>query len=79
MRTTLDVETRLLRQAKKRAVEEGETLTRLIEKALRRYLAPSRGQRETFRFEPLTRRGRAPAGVDFDDRDSLYERMDGRS
>ena len=24
-------------------------------------------------------RGRAPAGVDFDDRDSLYERMDGRS
>ncbi len=33
MKTTLNIDERLIRAAKQRAAEEGETLTRLIEKA----------------------------------------------
>jgi len=35
MRTRLDIDDRLLHAAKKRAAEKGETLTHLIEEALR--------------------------------------------
>lgn len=38
MRTTLDFDDRLLREAKKCAAKKGDTLTRLIERALRNYL-----------------------------------------
>jgi hypothetical protein len=79
MRTTLDFEARILREAKKRAVEEGETLTRLIEKALRLYLRSRRPKVGDFRLELLTKQGRAAPGVNWDDRESLYEKMDGRS
>jgi hypothetical protein len=79
MRTTLDVDDRLLRDAKKRAAERGEPLTRVIEHALRAYLHPPRAQAAPFRLKLLTRKGRALPGVDWDDRDSLYERMEGRS
>ena len=77
MRTTLNLEDRLIREAKKRAAENGETLTSLIEKALRAYLQPkvARG----FRLELLVKEGRPVPGVNWDDRDSLYERMGGRS
>lgn len=79
MRTTLDFDDQLLRQAKKRATEDGESLTRLIEKALRGYLRPARRGPSSFRLRLLTKRGRPVAGVNWDDRDSLYERMEGRS
>ena len=77
MRTTLDLDDAVLREAKKRAAEEGRTLTRLIEEAVRDHLAaPARG--EPFRLELLTKRGRLVPGVDLSDRDALYERMEGR-
>ena len=38
MRTTLNFDDRLIRTAKTRTAQEGETLTRLIERALRGYL-----------------------------------------
>lgn len=78
MRTTLDFDDRLLREAKKRAAEEGETLTRLLEKALRNYLRPQKNQDKPFRLQLLTKKGRVVPGVNWDDRDSLYERMEGR-
>jgi hypothetical protein len=40
MRTTLDLDDRLLQQAERRALEQGETLTRFIEDALRARLTP---------------------------------------
>jgi hypothetical protein len=40
MRTTLDIDDTVLRQAKKLAAEEGKTLTRIVEEALRDRLAP---------------------------------------
>lgn len=78
MRTTLDLEDGLIRTAKKRAVEEGKTLTALIEAALREYLAPRRVTARPFRLRLLTKKGRLLPGVNLADRDSLYDRMEGR-
>ena len=78
MRTTLDIDDTVMREAKKRAVEEGGSLTSLIERALRSYLQPHRESAKAFRLTLLTRRGRPVAGLDLDDRDALYERMEGR-
>ena len=78
MKTTLNFDDRLIREAKARAVQDGETLTRLIERALRDYLRPARGPVRDFRVRLLTKRGSPLAGVDLEDRGLLYERMDGR-
>ncbi|HLK11578.1 MAG TPA: hypothetical protein VKW76_09365 [Candidatus Binatia bacterium] len=78
MRTTLDLEDALLRAAKKRAAEEGTTLTHVLEEALRHHLRPVRPTGRPFRLRLLTKRGRLIPGVDLADRDSLYERMEGR-
>jgi hypothetical protein len=79
MRTTLDLQSGLLREAKKRAAHEGRTLTAVIQDALRQYLAPARPTGKRFRLRLLTKKGRLVAGVDLADRDSLYERMEGRA
>lgn len=78
MRTTLEIQDGLLRLAKRRAAEEDRTLTAVIEDALRQYLTPPPKAAQKFRLELLTKRGRLLPGVDLSDRDSLYERMDGR-
>ena len=76
MKTTLNFDDQLIRTAKMRAAQEGETLTRLIERALRDYLQAGTGNSEQpFRADFLTKRGRPVAGVNLDDRDALYERM----
>jgi hypothetical protein len=79
MRTTLDLADDLVRRAKRRAADESTTLTAVIEGALRQYLAPARPGGGPFRLKLLTKRGRPVPGVDFADRDALYERMEGRS
>ena len=79
MKTTLNFNNRLIQAAKMRAAEEGDTLTRLIERALRDYLQAPHGSAQPFRAALLTKRGRPIAGVDTDNRDSLYEQMEGRS
>ena len=78
MKTTLNFDDRLIRAAKARAARDGETLTRLIERALRDYLQDSPTLARPFRANLLTKRGRPVAGVNLDDRDILYERMDAR-
>ena len=79
MKTTLNFDDRLLRAAKQRAASEGETLTKLIEKALRRYLNPPAAKGKRFRLKLVVKKGRAATGIDWDDRDSVYDRMEGRS
>lgn len=75
MKTTLNVDDRLLRQAKKVALERGVTLTRLFEDALRAAVAgPSKGHDFHLRWTPVQGRG-APA-VDVADRDALYDLME---
>ena len=81
MRTTLDIDDRVLKQAKLQALERGETLTRFIEDALRSRLAEAgeAARLPPFRLTLLTKTGEARPGVDWDDRDSLYEHMEGRT
>lgn len=78
MRTTLDLDDALLREAKKKAAELGTSLTSLIEDALRLRLTPPPRGRKPFRLELLTKRGRLLPGVDLADRDSLFETMEER-
>jgi hypothetical protein len=78
MRTTLDLDDRVLKQAKRQALERGETLTRFIEGAIRSRLAEA-ARLPAFRLELLTKKGEARPGVDWDDRDSIYEHMEDRS
>ena len=65
-------------KGERRAADEGTTLTRVIEGALRHYLAPARPSGKTFHLKLLTKKGRLISGVNLSDRDNLYERMEGR-
>jgi hypothetical protein len=78
MRTTLDIDDAVLRQAKKIAAEEGKTLTRVVEEALRERIAPRPRGRKRFKLALLTKKGRLVPGTNLADRDALYERMEGR-
>lgn len=79
MRTTLSFDDGLFREAKELAARDGETLTQLVERAVRRYLHDRRlPRRAPQRLELLVKGGRPTPGVNFDDRDRLYEWMEGR-
>lgn len=79
MRTTLNLDDELMRQTKQRAIERGLTLTALIEEALREHLRrESEPAHAAWRLRLVTAGGAPRPGVDLDDRDALYERMEGR-
>lgn len=77
MKTTLNLDDELLRRAKRRAALEGGTLTGVVEEALRTHLIPAPARGRAFKLRILSKRGRVMPGVDFSDRDSLYDRMEG--
>jgi hypothetical protein len=77
-KTTLNLDTELLREAKKRAAEEGTTLTEIVERALRDALDEP-APREPYVFDFPTVDGGGPPLVDVADRDALYDLMEGRS
>jgi hypothetical protein len=81
MRTTLDIDDILLKKAKAHARETHRTLTGVIEEALRQALTGARapGAAPAHQLTLKTVRGALLPGVDISDRDSLYERMEGRS
>ena len=78
MRTTMDLSDEVMLRAKKRAAEDGVALREVVERALREYLEAGRLVRRTYRLrlKPAPR-GRIMPGVDLDDRDSLFDIMDG--
>ena len=78
MRTTLDIDDTILRRARKLAAEEGKSLTRIVEEALRARVTPKKREGKHFRLRLLTKKGKLVPGVDLADRDALYERMEGR-
>ena len=78
MKTTLTLHDRILHQAKGRAAEDGITLTKFVEDALREKLMAQHHRRPAFKARMRTVRGYAPPGVDISDRDALYDVMDGR-
>lgn len=78
-RTTVRLDPALLRSAKKKAAEEGRTLTSLIEEGLRKVLtpasAPSRALRD-FKL-PVSTAGRGnPASIDMRKTSELLAMMD---
>lgn len=77
MRTTLNLDDNLIREAKRRAAQEGRTLTSLVEEGLRLLLS-RRKQRQTYRLQWPTRCGEVAPGVDIADRNALFEVMEGR-
>lgn len=51
MRTTIDLDQALLRQARKRALESHRTLSQVMEEAMRRFLRePAKATRQPFRL-----------------------------
>ena len=73
-RTTLVLDDNLLRQIKKKAVDEGRTLQAVANDLLRRALAES--QRRPYRLRLKGWKANPQPGVDILDRDSLFEAMD---
>jgi len=78
MRTTINLPDELLRVLKKRAAEQGTTVTALIEDSLRASLAGThaRGRARRVRLKTYGRGGLLP-GVDLDDAASLLDLMEG--
>ena len=78
MRTTLDINARVLNEARRRAAREGTTLTALVERALAALLAPKPKKRKRFELRLETECGRYIGRVDPANRDALFDVMEGR-
>jgi hypothetical protein len=78
MRTTITVDEHILAAAKKRAAETHQTLSQVVEDALRTALMARTAGRQPFRLQWPTVDGGPLPGVDIADRNDLYERMEGR-
>lgn len=77
MRTTIELNDELLRGVRHRAADEGTTLRAVVERALRSYLGGSiRDSGYRLRWRP--ERGRLRPGVRLDDREALFDLMEGR-
>ena len=76
MKTTLNLNDQVLQQAKGWAAQDGITLTKFVEDALREKLMAERRPRPAFRLRMRTVRGYAPPSVDISDRDALYDVID---
>jgi len=73
----MDINDELMRLAKQRAASEGTSLKDVVEQALRAHLStPER--RPGYKLQWRTERGTLQPGVDLNDRDSLFDRMEGR-
>ena len=79
MRTTLNLDDDLIREVKRRAADRRQTMTQVIEQALREHLVSRPAPPDGYRFDLPTVRGRRRPGVDFTDRDALYALMESDS
>lgn len=76
MRTTIDLADELLRQAKRRAADDGVALRVVVEAALRAYLSGKQnGTGYKLRWTPD--KGSLRPGVNLEDRSALWDLMDG--
>lgn len=76
MKTTLNLDDRLLERAKRSAAREDKTLTAFVEEALRARLAERPAARGEFRLVLPTVRGVCPPAVDIADRNALLDFLD---
>lgn len=75
MKTTLNIDDRVMAQLKREAVRQKRTMSDLVETALRNLF---RRQKQTVELSPLPRFNGGGAFVDIADRDALYQAMEGR-
>ncbi len=76
MKTTLNLDDQLLRNAKKRAMRDGVTLTRFVEDALKAKLLPVSRRGSKYKFQPVIVQGIREPNVDISNRDALYDIID---
>ena len=76
MKTTLNLHDQILHRAKGQAAQDGVTLTKFVEDALRERLMAERHRRPAFKLRMRTVRGDGPPRVDVTDRDALYDVID---
>lgn len=72
----MDLSDDLMRRAKKKAADDRVPLREVVEAALRAYLS-GKPQGIGYELKWNTEKGRLLPGVDLDDRDSLFDLMDG--
>jgi hypothetical protein len=78
MRTTVEFDDFLFRELKQEAARRGTTLRELINECVRKALAtPERKPKYRFNWK-VDRGGRLQPGVRLDDRETLFDLMDGR-
>jgi hypothetical protein len=75
MKTTLNIDDKVMLELKREAARRGRTMSELVETALRMLLRPRRPQG---RLPPLPTFRSGGALVDIADRDALYQAMEGR-
>lgn len=77
MRTTVDLNDELLRKAKRLAADEGVTLREVLERGLRA-VVERRPPSKPYKLRWRTEGGRAPPPVRVEDRNALFDLMEGR-
>jgi hypothetical protein len=77
MRITLEISDELFRLLKRKAADDGTPLRQVVESALRVYLG-KQTRRKGYQLSWNNERGRILPGVRLDDRDALFDLMDGR-
>lgn len=75
MKTTLNLDDQVLKNAKERAARDGVTLTAFVEQALKASLLQDSGKK-AYSFRPTVVKGSRPPNVDISERDALYEVID---
>lgn len=78
MKTTIEIDDRLLERARRQATARGTTLRAVIEDALRARFATRPAHAERFHFAPPVVHGSQPPAVDPADRTSLFDLLDER-
>lgn len=74
MKTTIEIASALLKEAKRAAAKEGSTLRALVEEGLRSALETRRKRRRPFQLKLVTVRGRLQRGIGWDlPRDLAYD------
>jgi hypothetical protein len=76
MRTTLNLDDRLVREVKTRAVNEGRTFTSLVEEALQKLITEHDAPKEERIELPTWAGGGLLPGVDLDDHEALKALVD---
>ncbi len=75
MKTTLNLDDQVLKNAKEEAARSGITLTAFVEQALKAQLL-QKSESVSYRFRPKVIKGTKPPNVDISERDALYEVID---